>query len=130
MKTLRWNGERWYVDTRSLWKRVRQWVIWVGGWERANGAGWQFTAGRSGGRTVWMTPTPVSLFGHRITLFGHWFDLDVPSGRLVVNLRQRHAYISRDGTPNRAHHWLWGTPQGNHEIDPSALAKYSADTSR
>ena len=128
MKTLRWNGERWYVDSRSLWKRVRQWVIWIGGWERANGAGWQFSIKhpyRRVGR-IWMGPTPVSLLGHRVTFFSHWFDFRIRSGVVVVNFRERHAYVSRDGTPNRAHHWLWGVPVGNQEIDPDAVAKYRA----
>lgn len=107
MNTLRFNGERWYVDRRSLWKRVRTWFVWVGGWEEANGAGWRFRI-PVGSRRIWMTPTPVSFLGHRLTIFGHWFDFRVPGGVLVVNFRERHAYISRDGTPSSAHHWLWG----------------------
>lgn len=37
MRTIHHNGEHWYEDRRSLPKRLRTWLIWFGGWEKANG---------------------------------------------------------------------------------------------
>src|SRR5690349_11986919 len=73
MRTLHWNGERWYVNEMSLLKRVRRWFIWIGGWELANGRGWRLRTPREQGRQIWMHPTPVSVLGHRATFYGHWF---------------------------------------------------------
>ena len=120
MKTLRWNGEYWYVDQRSPWRRIRRWCIWVGGWERANGAGWCLRIPSATGGHLWMSPTPISLAGHRVTIHRHWFQVRIASGHLVVDLRERHAYISRDGTPNNAHHWLWGVSAANWHIAADA----------
>jgi hypothetical protein len=111
---MRWykhNGEHWYADDRSLWKRLRQWVVWFGGWERPNGGGWSFRGG----------PTPVSLFGHRLTLHGHWFDVRTPAGYLVVDVRERTAYVSPNGTPRHAHTWIRGAP---HDVVAAAEARH------
>jgi hypothetical protein len=97
MKTLKYNGEYWYTDERSLWKRVRQWVIWVGGWEKANGKGWQFTIDY-GNRKGLMNPTPISLFGHAITFYGWGWQIHLwKMGYFVCT--KSGMYISSDGTP-------------------------------
>jgi hypothetical protein len=119
MRTLHWNGERWYVNQQSAWKRVRRWFVWVGGWERANGEGWQFRTPYLG-RHLWHSPTPVSVFGHRATFYGHWLQVRVSSGWLVVNFRERYAFISANGTPNQAHCWLWGLYAKNWNLPDEA----------
>jgi len=111
MKTYRWNGEYWYHDKRNWLKRARQWLIWLGGWEKANGAGW---------RVFWSykrklkPPTPVSLFGHRITWYGWGGQIRLGRGWLVYARRPsaegRRLYISKDGTPGGAFVWYIGVP--------------------
>lgn len=115
MKTYKHNGEYWYVDARSPFKRVRNWLIWFGGWEKADGAGWKIR--RDSPRGGIYGPRPVSILGHRVTFFGSWFDVRLPHTILVVRLRAGYdggpyAYLSRDGTSSRAHHWLFGAPRG------------------
>jgi hypothetical protein len=102
MVVYRWNGERWYEDDRSLWRRALRWVCWVGGLD-AHGLS-AFKYGLEG-------LSPVSVLGHRVTWYGHWADIRTRWGILVVNWRDDHAYISRDGTPDRAHVWLRGAPR-------------------
>jgi hypothetical protein len=119
MKTLHWNGERWYVNEQSLLKRVRRWFVWFGGWERANG-GWQLRIEYATGRKGWVHPTPVSILGHRATFFGHWMQVRWVGGWLVIDWRERHAYISSNGTPNRAHCWLWGVRASNSNLPVEA----------
>lgn len=112
MLTYRWNGEYWYADRRSLWKRVRQWFVWVGGWEKANGAGWQFRIPYVGKPDwLWLSAAPVSVFGHRATWYGWGIDVRFGWCSFTWDWRvERCAYLSPDGTPGRAFHWLWGTP--------------------
>jgi len=95
------NGERWWRDERPILKRARQWLVWFGGWEKANGAGWSF---RRGG------PTPISLLGHRFTLHRWGWALRTRTGHWV---RTPDAlYLSIDGTPRGAVRYLVGTPEG------------------
>jgi hypothetical protein len=116
MRVYKHNGEHWYADDRSLWKRLRQWVIWLGGWELANGGGWRLRT--SGGKVA--DPFPVSVLGHRLTVYGHWLSAVTPRGYVVVNVRERHAYVSTNGTPRGAHTWIWGAP---HEVRKAAEAR-------
>lgn len=120
MRTLRWNGKTWYVDNRSLAKRIRRWFFWIGGWERANSAGWDFRRDDGSLRD----PTPMSFFGHKITYFGGWLQVHLRGRYFVWNWRipahgpdpngdgwargKGYAYLSRNGTPSGAHYWLWG----------------------
>lgn len=125
------NGEGWFQENRSIWKRVRRWIIWFGGWERYDEQGrdsWRFRIRSSAPdsflaqlprwksrRWIWMDPTPLSLFGHRFTLFGWGWQLRVKGGWMVFSRKrysdgERKLYISHDGTPSRAHCWIWGTP--------------------
>lgn len=130
MKTYRDNGERWYCDDRSLFLRIRQWFVWFGGWERADNKSWEFgfktnVAGRE--KFHFMAPFPLSLFGHRIVFYGWGCDIQLPTGHLVWS-RYGHSlqvYISKDGTPQGAHHWIYGTP---HDIIEKAdVAQQEAD---
>lgn len=123
MKTVRFNGEWWYEDRRSLLTRARQWVIRIGGWERpdrTDGAyrtRWAFRA--NWGWRGWRDPFPVSLLGHRVTFqsFGVsirlggrylcWSYRREP-GRMYGPLGTGYCYLSRNGTPWAADHWLWG----------------------
>ncbi len=99
MITYHWNGEHWYKRDHSLLKRFRRWLLWVGGWELTNGAGWK----------VQGDPHPISLVGHRVTLFGDWMDIRTPWGIFVCG--KDHAFFSPDGTPGSATTWLRGAPQ-------------------
>lgn len=130
MRTYHWNGEFWYASDRSIWKRVRRWFIWFGGWERYNPDGsdsWQFRipsgfpsdlqlpAGvKRPKRWIWMEPSPVSLFGHRFTYFGWGWNLSVPGGWMVYTRKRqaegRSLYISANGTPSQARCWIIGAP--------------------
>jgi hypothetical protein len=98
MLTYRWNGERWCRDDMPIWKRVARWVVWLGGWDAHGRLAFRYGF------------SPVSVLGHRVTYYGHWADIRTPLGILVVNWRDKHAYISRDGTPDSAHVWLHGAP--------------------
>ncbi len=117
MKTWKNNGEYWYCDRRSLWLRIRQWFIWVGGWEGSNGKGWTFWS---------RSPDPVSILGHRATYYGWGIQVRLKHGYFVLTWRKgnRKAYISADGTPSGAHHWLWNPPQ---DIRLSTLANEEAE---
>lgn len=108
------NGERWYLDDRPVWCRIRRWLVCVGLRELKNG---RLSADGE--------LTPFSILGHRATFFGHWFQVRTPLGWLVVGLKRDengrlirriglpeidHAYISVNGTPQNAHTWLLGAP--------------------
>ncbi len=81
------------------WKRLRQWVIWIGGWEKANGEGWQF---RTSDRSIFMPPWPISLLGHRFTFFGWGWQLRLSHPRRYLVHSKSGLYISTDGTPPRS----------------------------
>lgn len=112
MKIYRWNGEYWYYDRRTWLKRVRQWFLWIGGWEQANGAGWKFRTTRGNHRR---SPTPIALFGHRITWYGWGGQIRLRRGWLVftkrIHAEGRRCYISKDGTPSMAVVWYSGAPR-------------------
>jgi hypothetical protein len=110
MKTYHWNGERWYLRDWSIFHRIRDWFVWVGGWETANGKGWRLFI-PCGNRRIMMSPTPVSLFGHRITFYGWGWNIRTRTGWLVYTRRpERSLYHSTDGTPRGATVWYIGTP--------------------
>jgi hypothetical protein len=115
MKLYRHNGEHWYVDNRSLLKRFRCWLIWIGGWEKANHSGWQFRRQQIGyvpPRYRWLGVTPVSLFGHRITVQRFGVSIRFRRGYLCFNHDARHhyGYFSPNATPWAATMWLYGAP--------------------
>lgn len=115
MRSYRKNSEGWYQDTRSLWKRFRQYIIWVGGWEEANGKGWRIK------KYNLLDPFPVSLLGHWITFYGWGLNFRVKKGWFVVSWRhEKKIYISCDGTPSSAHYWIMGTPK---EISEEAIMR-------
>lgn len=105
MRTWHFNGEQWYCDERSRWERLRQWLIWVGGWELVNGKGWRFTIpcakpGKPNHR-LFMRPTPVSIFGHRFTWFDWGWDLKLPGRWYMVWSREHGWFVSKNGVPPR-----------------------------
>jgi hypothetical protein len=126
MKTYKHNGEAWFADERSLFKRVRHWIIWVGGLEKVNQAGWTLESARLSWRAFHDLPihrrfldclTPISLFGHRATL--QWFGLDIRvwGAYLCIHWRETkygparlRIYRSRNATPSAAHLWIRGVP--------------------
>lgn len=103
----------------SPWKNLRQWFIWVGGWE------WPELSQWDRGKPAWepmregriVSPTPVSLFGHRITFFGWGAQVKLRwRGRrwiLCLSSTYRHSpldklYLSPDGTPGHPEaRFLW-----------------------
>jgi len=117
MRTYQFNGEGWYCNDRTLINRIRSWFIWVGGWEKANGKGWELL-----GRYTWKkglksfyfkSPAPVSIFGHWLTYYGWGLNFKVKGGWFVVVWDNGHGekiYISKDGTPSGAFCWIKGTP--------------------
>lgn len=116
MKTWHNNGERWYCDNRSLWKRFRQAVICFGGWENPNRTGWQFRLRDGHGPSLWMDAYPVTIL-RRLTLYGWGWDLKLKCGYLVCSRepsrdgkRYRQIYFSPNGIPSRATAWLWRPP--------------------
>lgn len=97
MLTYKWNGENWCRDEMPALKRLARHILWLGGWEAH---GWNaFKHGF----------TPVSVL-RRVTFYSHFADIKTPWGYLVVNWRDRHAYLSHDATPQGAHAWLYGAP--------------------
>jgi hypothetical protein len=98
----------------SPWKTLRQWVIWVGGWEHPELSqwdrgvpAWELTRVDHKGRRCLVDPTPVSLFGYRITFFGWGVQARIRWGgrRLYLTLSRtyRHGpidklYLSPNGT--------------------------------
>lgn len=94
---------------RRFFYFARKWIVWFGGWERAElsqwdrGAkAWEFFSNYGGVRKI-ASPFPVSFAGHRITLFGDWFQFRIGRRIFVVNHRfargQFYVYWSFDGTP-------------------------------
>lgn len=135
MRTIRHNGEYWYEDRRSLWLRVRNWFIWIGGWEKTN-----HRTGEHQWKPVtrWTDPFPLSLFGHRITFQSFGLRIRLGWRYFCWSYRKKpgymygpigigYAYLSRDGTPHSAHHWLWGIDKwyGAREILKQAKARQS-----
>ena len=117
MKTYHWNHEenRWYMRDWNLFHHLRHWFVWVGGWEKANGAGWNFFYRGANGKRRLLSPTPISLFGHRITFYGWGWQIRVGKRWLVASKAGHplQVYLSPDGTPSGATSWWYGTP---HEI--------------
>ena len=127
MKSWHWNGEFWYRRDWSLFHRVRNWFVWLGGWEKANGEGWQIV--RRDNLTAifkyrkfkrllkpgwWLhDPFPVSLFGHKITFQPWGWSMRTGHGWLVYSRAGRERpvmYLSSDGTPSGAYSWYLNPP--------------------
>lgn len=103
------NGEKVYYDTTGPLKRLRQWIIRLGGWEHP----WLGTRGQYG--TYFCArymdgmragPTPIALFGHRIVFFGWGGQINFwrhPYWYITwaKDARPWRVYVSRDGTPPR-----------------------------
>jgi|GEM_PF-2473729 len=97
MKTWQFNGEYWYVNNRSLFRRIRQWFIWIGMWEKSNGQGWDWD------RVFKLkSPTPISLFGNLFTYYGWGFNVSIKGTYFVCSFVNKQIYCSPDGTPSKA----------------------------
>jgi len=96
MKIYRWNGEEWYLRNWGLFHIIRNWFIWIGGWEKANGLGWLFTY-MVGNKRKLAQPFPITLLGHRIVLYGEWFTVKLRRDWLVYHFKG-YVYRSKDGT--------------------------------
>ena len=83
--------------------RLRQRVIWFGGWEEANCGGWRFRM--DSGR--WISPTPVSVF-RVFTHYGWGWQVRLP-GTILVRSRDG-VYFSPNGTPRGATLWFTKRP--------------------
>jgi hypothetical protein len=91
--------------TLAYWLcRLRQRVIWFGGWEEANCGGWCFRRGKR-----WMSPAPVSVL-RVFTHFGWGWQLRLP-GTFLVRSKCSGVYISPDGTPRSATLWVTKKPE-------------------
>lgn len=110
MKTYHWNGEYWYERRWSLFHHIRHWLIWIGGWEKANGEGWHLT--QVFNKRKLRSPTPVALFGGRFTHYGWGWNIRFRKTYFVWSRSGRplHIYLSPDGTPGRATTWIKGVP--------------------
>ncbi len=85
-------------------RRLRQRVIWFGGWEEPNCGGWQFLSRYSGRLT---SPTPVTVL-RTFTYYGWGWELRLP-GTILVRSRDG-VYFSPDGTPRSSTLWLTKRP--------------------
>jgi len=130
---VRCNSEDWYRDLQSPIRRMARW-LWSTGmtdpyWTRA---GYTYRAQgldrillsiRANQDLGWAAGvlrafTPISLFGHRITV--QWFGVTVRwfgtyaclhhKGGSHVPSREWYAYLSDDSTPSQAHVWFYGAP--------------------
>jgi len=107
------NGEQWY-EAPPLYKRIRKWFFWIGGWEKANCKGWRFSINSERPRQltssekekvkcmsheerlqfaktipkenhrIWLDPFPMSFLGHRITFYSWGMNLKVKEGYLYL----------------------------------------------
>lgn len=111
MKTYHWNGEYWYRRNWSLFHHICSWIIWVGGWEKANGNGWKIVYRDRREKLRVASPTPIALLGHRLVLYGRWLDVRIGKRILVLMWGgEKKIYLSPDGTPDRANSWWLGAP--------------------
>lgn len=87
-------------------KVARQWLVWVGGWEPATLRQWDegLPAWRPFYRGKLQSPTPVSAFGHRITVnqcgASRWVNVRMFGGYLHVSLDKSCVYWSPNATPS------------------------------
>jgi hypothetical protein len=90
--------------TLAYWLcRMRQRVIWFGGWEEPNCGGWRFRMDCG----TWTSPTPVSVF-RVFTHYGWGWSLRLP--RTILTRSNDGVYFSPDGTPSRATLWVTKRP--------------------
>lgn len=89
------------------WRTLRKWFVWIGGWENGELGQWDQ------GKPAWepfrrgklQNPTPISFFGHRITIQSRWLRVQIGRGYLnilfpnYVKTRYGRIYWSPNGTP-------------------------------
>lgn len=125
MKSWHCNGEYWYCRDFSILKRIRIWLIWVGGWEKANHKGWQFFRRNAKGKMRLRSLGPLSFFGKRFTYYnwGFWeFKLKRAKRWLVWS--ETGIYLSPDGTPGEHADFYFRKPKG--PLAWSSLPKHIA----
>lgn len=119
MRTINYNGEYWYADSRSSLRRIVEWIVWLGGlgtWRYINDRHEPLAARI---RHRWRQGlAPVSLLGHRLTYYSWGASMRINGTLLTVVWRSGcpsgsalpYAYLSHDGTPQNAHAWLLNPP--------------------
>jgi hypothetical protein len=101
--------------------RFRRWLIWVGGWEKSKLQQWDAgkPAWKSRYEGKWKDPTPLSLFGHRITFMGRWLEFKVFASDFVIHwpdhLGGWGIYLSPNGTPHHPNAIHFIDQRGNRE---------------
>ncbi len=83
--------------------RMRQNIIWFGGWEEPNCGGWGFKREGVG----WVSPTPVSVC-KVFTHYGWGWHLRLPGTILVKS--PEGIYFSPDGTSRSSTLWITKRP--------------------
>lgn len=88
----------------SVLESFRQkYLFWIGGWETSGG--WEFYSKKYG---FWNSPFPCMFLGF-ITIYSWGFDIHLFKTRLCGQWRGRkQLYVSPDGTPSMATHWVIG----------------------
>lgn len=89
------------------WRTLRKWFVWIGGWEHSELGQWDrgLPAWEPFRRGELQDPTPISFFGHRITIQNRWLSVQIGRGYLnilfpnYVKTRYGHVYWSPNGTP-------------------------------
>ena len=116
MKTYHWNGEYWYERRWSILHHIRHWFFWIGGWEKANGEGWQLRHQRP--QRKLKDPFPIALLGGRITFYG-WGGQIRGLHRYLVwsrSVGSLKIYLSHNGTPGGATTWIKGVPYEIYKV--------------
>ena len=106
------------LDGRPL-HQLRKWFVWIGGWEHSALSQWD--RGKPawepiGEKGQWRSPTPISFFGHTITIYGRSFDVRIFSNTLVIHkpdhLGGWGVYFSPDSTPSHPQARFWIDQRG------------------
>ncbi len=79
-------------------KGLRKWLVWFGGWEKADGTGWKFRI-NYGHRIGWRNPYPLSVLGHMATFFSWGWQIRLSDNYWLVWAKRTGLYVSSDGTP-------------------------------
>lgn len=98
------------MKLRKVFRKMRQQLIWFGGWELANQGGWRFRLPYGFGNEKWlrMSPTPISFWFNRLVIYGGFLDFKIGRGWLMIKWRPEfRMYWSPDGTPSRLQ-WEFG----------------------
>ncbi len=83
--------------------RLRRWLIWIGGWEVPSLIQWD--QGEPAWKIKGRDPFPISLFGHRISIFSDWISISLKElqGEIVIK-STGEVYFWQDYTPYDSRH--------------------------